>query len=526
MVDTAGDVSLSPFGNESCLSTAYGAPGSPEGLQVLTHYQDRLVFLHPYVQQYAWGKRGSESLVANLAAATGHPVDRSKPYAELWMGYHPSGLCSVVGPNTPIDRFLEHNREFLGDIGRGGRVHLPFLMKVLSVAMPLSIQAHPDKGLAERLHREHPHMYKDGNHKPEMAIALTPFEALGGFRPAAQILTHVQQVPELRAVLGEACAASVEHRLTHGGPEQGGSALREFFEGLMRCDVSVMAAQLDRLVDRLRRLRDSGSMESEPLKQVYSLALVLSEHFPGDVGVFAAFFLNHIKLNPGEAMFIGPNTLHAYLKGECIECMANSDNVVRGGLTPKHKDVDLLCRMLWYDKCGVEVITPSYVDEPSGLMLYRPPVSDFEVYRLVLPKGREIHRIFSATGPTIGIVLQGNARAATTPAPSRHPSRRSSPPATPPKHSSLPGATHTPTPSPSVQLQPAVSPNGSNALPGQCINAGGVLMVRAGTALRLINTGDGCGGGGGGDLVVFFVCCQEGFTDEGSLPVAAEMAGA
>lgn len=225
---------------------------------------------------------------------------------------------------------------------RAGQSALPYLFKVLSVSKALSIQAHPDKELAERLHRDAPALYKDDNHKPEIAIALTPFEAMCGFRPLPQVAAFLEVVPELRSIVGEEeSVALVRSCSSSGDADDHKAALRNAFAAFMGRHAAAAASAVRSLVERL--VADPTAVPA-----VRDLVLRLDSQFPSDIGVFAPFWLNVQTLAPGEGIFLAANEPHAYLAGDCVECMANSDNVVRAGLTPKHKDVPTLVEMLTY----------------------------------------------------------------------------------------------------------------------------------------------------------------------------------
>ncbi|KAK4530657.1 hypothetical protein CCYA_CCYA05G1514 [Cyanidiococcus yangmingshanensis] len=307
--------------------------------------------LQGHIQTYAWGRRGQRSRVARYAAAQGiipeQQMSDALPYAELWLGTHPSGEASVITEG--------HGRIPLSSYLPAGA--LPFLLKVLSVDRALSIQAHPDNELAKILNARHPHLYRDANHKPEMCVCLgpEPFEALFGFRPVEQIVDALKSIPEFRLACGSFAAEFCE---SPAAPD----ALRKLFESFMHNNLESLE-QAKRL---RKRLESADKLDADS-----ALALRLSNQYPNDAGVFAAFLLNHVRLEPGEAIFVGPNEPHAYLQGDCVEIMATSDNVVRAGLTEKHKDIETLCSMLVYaSKDPVEVIRrdaqnrfPAPVDE-------------------------------------------------------------------------------------------------------------------------------------------------------------------
>ena len=322
------------------------------------------------VQCYAWGKIGADSQVARYAprACQDFQLDEEKTYAELWMGVHPSGPASLVREKQLLAEHIANTPEMLGvKVREKFGDQLPFLFKVLSVNKALSIQAHPNKKHAEELHAERPNIYKDPNHKPEIAIALTNFEGLCGFRPLEEIQGFLKTIPELAAVCDQ-CDG-----LIAATPDNYEESLRKCFESLMLCNKETLQQQLQSLKTRITSENQSDS--------VSELFLRLHDQYPGDVGCFVIFFLNHLSLSPGQAMFLGPNVPHAYLSGDCVEVMANSDNVVRAGLTPKLIDTPTLVSMLDYccTEPSLRLFSPS---QPSDSCLeFDPPVPDFSVAR-------------------------------------------------------------------------------------------------------------------------------------------------
>lgn len=156
--------------------------------------------LIPAVQKYHWGKPGKTSTVASLysdslkSAGEATSIDDASPYAELWVGTHPNGPSHLKTSKKPLLKFIKENPTVLGEKikGRFGLDDIPFLLKVLSVEQALSVQAHPDKPAAEILHKDRPDLYKDPNHKPELAVALTPFEMFCGFRAMDEIVAYLQ----------------------------------------------------------------------------------------------------------------------------------------------------------------------------------------------------------------------------------------------------------------------------------------------------------------------------------------------
>ena len=330
------------------------------------------------VQQYAWGKMGLDSQVALLAKSRGQDfeIQSNLPYAELWMGTHPNGPSRIMKSNQLLDDYIKNMPEVLGDNCRRlfGN-NLPFLFKILSVNKALSIQAHPNKDLAIILHKDRPHVYKDSNHKPEMAIALTNFEGLCGFRPLSEIKKHFQDITQLRQIVGEKASQEFLSCDDCSYSEE----MKKCFTLLMQCDKKVVESKV------LEHKQKVGTLEKKD--ELDNLFLRLSDQYPGDVGCFVIYFLNLVHLTPGEAMFLGPNVPHAYLSGDCVECMACSDNVVRAGLTPKLIDVEILCSMLEYTctKGESSVKFLPYAENTNSI-LYDPPVPDFSVAKLSVSK--------------------------------------------------------------------------------------------------------------------------------------------
>ncbi|KAF3788831.1 Mannose-6-phosphate isomerase 2 [Nymphaea thermarum] len=365
------------------------------------------VFLKCAVQKYEWGKRGEESAAARIFSPnSGCPIE-DKPYAELWMGTHDSGpslvLFSGSSPDSellPLKEWLSQNPEVLGDrvVQRWG-ADLPFLFKVLSVAKALSIQAHPDKELAPVLHKERPDMYKDPNHKPEMALALTEFEALCGFIDLEELKGVLGSLPEIVNLVGK---ESVEELLNidRSDAKDVKAALQSVFTQLMSAKQDAVSETVLEMKNRLIKEKQVRHLTTKE-----QLALRLEEQYPNDVGVLSSFFLNYVKLNPGEALYLDANEPHAYIYGDCVECMATSDNVVRAGLTPKYRDVETLCSMLTYKQGYPNILKGAEVSEYTKS--YQPPFDEFEVDQCCLPAGRST--TFSAVQkPSIFIVLNGH----------------------------------------------------------------------------------------------------------------------
>ncbi|KAK0526646.1 Mannose-6-phosphate isomerase [Tilletia horrida] len=404
----------------------------------------------PGVQSYDWGLKGKQgSSVARYAQATDEldfHLEQDKPYAELWMGTHPTLPSKVVGSSSAgagastetLSSYLHArpdlvSRSVFDRFGPGRDAHgrdtgvLPFLFKVLSIGKALSIQAHPDKELAQKLHKEKPDMYKDDNHKPEMAIALSPFRGFCGFRPLPDIAGFVQDVPELRTLVSP--PEDLQERVADAAQDASKAKpiLREIFGSLMKAKKEDVDLQAESIVARYgAALQNQNAEALEVPAELAQLVVTLNEQFSSDVGIFCTFILNVVKLQTGQAMFLQANEPHAYLSGEIIECMAASDNVVRAGLTPKARDVDVLIDMLTYKaaKSEDQLMSPApfpplpssstyslyQVDDPESrtdalspaagmpssqqagksppTLLYDPPIDEFAVLLTRLRKGQ------------------------------------------------------------------------------------------------------------------------------------------
>lgn len=350
------------------------------------------------VQSYDWGKLGSSSKAAKFASSSpGFVVDENRPYAELWMGTHINGPSTLYESDTTLESVLKTNPQLLTPyLFERYHGHLPFLFKVLSINKALSIQAHPDRKLAEKLFQERPNTYKDDNHKPEMAIALTEFEALCGFRPLQEISTALDTWKELRDLVGEDSVTEFRR------DSDGHRALKTLYGAVMTAEATQVKHQLDLLIARLNA---QGTVYAP--QSIEELVLRIHSQFPGDVGVFSLFFLNYIVLQPGQAIFLAANEPHAYLSGDCVECMAASDNVVRAGLTPKFKDVQVLMEMLTYQsKSGSEQLLTPTPYAPHSL-LYDPPIDEFSVILTALENAQEKESLPGIQGPSIVIVTGG-----------------------------------------------------------------------------------------------------------------------
>jgi mannose-6-phosphate isomerase len=340
------------------------------------------------IQHYAWGMQGQHAFIPQLL---GIEAQADQTYAELWIGVHPKAPSCVVLAEQCIplpDLIAQDADDILGEAARSWGT-LPFLLKVLSAAQPLSIQAHPDLDQARRLHASDPEHYPDDNHKPEIAIALDSLVALVGFRPLAEIWHNLDQYPELARLSGPT------RDLTR-------AALRRLYSTLMSQAITRPRA----LCAAIQQLRERLLRAEAPLSEQEEWFLRLYDTYPTDVGLFSVFLLNLIHLGPDQAIFIGPGIPHAYLQGNVVECMATSDNVVRAGLTPKFKDIETLVDILDYRAEGVSILGHSV--SPT-CRVYPAPAAEFQISAWDLAAGEEEHRALGRL-PLILLVSQGTVR--------------------------------------------------------------------------------------------------------------------
>ncbi len=328
-------------------------------------FVQRISILKNTIQPYAWG---SHSAIAELLGTRAEP---DTPQAELWMGAHPQAPSQVavdgkwVSLKTLIER---HPQEILGRrTAAAFHNELPYLFKVLAAAQPLSLQAHPSPDQARRgfarenaqgLALDAPQRnYRDPNHKPECICALTPFWALHGFR----------KIPEILAFGNRLGLAAFEDLLKVLRDRPDALGLKMFFQALMTLSSTARGRLTEQAVKTALRL--------EAEDPVYRWMGELGEAYPGDIGIFAPIMLNLILLQPGQALYLPAAELHAYLEGTGIELMANSDNVLRGGLTPKHVDVAELLRVLVFEERTARILTPR--PTANGERLYECPAREF-----------------------------------------------------------------------------------------------------------------------------------------------------
>ncbi|EKX61174.1 mannose-6-phosphate isomerase, class I [Streptomyces ipomoeae] len=342
------------------------------------------------IRPYAWG---STTAIPNLlgVAPTG------EPQAEMWMGAHPGAPSRTErGPLTEVIDEAPERELGARTVAKFGP-RLPFLLKILAAGAPLSLQVHPNleqarEGYEDEERRGIPidaahRNYKDANHKPELICALTEFDGLCGFRDP-------NQAADLLAALDvDSLKPYVD--LLHAHPEE--AALREVLTAVLSADPEAMGQTVTEAAAACARLGAA-----------YAPYADIARHYPGDPGVIAAMLLNHVRLQPGEALFLGAGIPHAYLNGLGVEIMANSDNVLRCGLTPKHVDVPELLRIVRFEATDPGVLRPEA--SPDGEEVYETPIDEFRLSRHVLPEGATTRDLTRET-PQILLCTAGTVRA-------------------------------------------------------------------------------------------------------------------
>jgi len=365
------------------------------------------------IRTYAWGSRTA------IAEFTGRPVPAAHPEAELWLGAHSSDsawLGTNGGERSLLDTVRADPQGQLGSAtcARFGDV-LPFLVKVLAADEPLSLQAHPSteqavEGFAREERLGVPitspvRNYRDTSHKPELLVALEPFELLAGFRPAARSveLMRALAVTDLDPFIG-----LLQNQKNQSGRNDQSDAdgLRALFTTWITAPQPDLDVLVPAVLEGAIHYVCSGATEFTAEARV---VLELGERYPGDAGVLAALLLNRISLAPGEAIYLAAGNLHSYLRGVGVEVMANSDNVLRGGLTPKHVDVPELLRVLDFTPAIEEELrAPTHRDGPE--LVYNTPADEFAVSVLSIDGdhvGREVDAPSRHEGPQILLCAGG-----------------------------------------------------------------------------------------------------------------------
>ena len=350
---------------------------------------DNSVFrLFGKIQHYPWGG------YSFIPALLGLQPEADTTYAEYWMGAHekmPSGILQSDGTSTSLDRIIKEQpdkllgRRVAQDYGR-----LPYLFKVLDVREMLSVQVHPNKVEAERGFAQENILgipltapernYKDDNHKPELQLALSDFWLLHGFRPEDQILKVLNEIPEFHTLLP---------LFAHAG-------YQELYKHIMEMPSERVASLLYPLEQRILQQYEAGALEKTSPDYWAAKAIKDRSEDAYDRGIFSIYLFNLIKLEPGSAIFQDAGVPHADLEGQIIEIMANSDNVIRGGLTPKHVDVPQLLKLTTFQGVTPTIIAGE-MESASHEFFYRSPARDFGLSKIDMKRGEHYEHMSYST---------------------------------------------------------------------------------------------------------------------------------
>lgn len=360
--------------------------------------EDRLARLQGKIQNYSWG---GYTFIPQLIGLRPEP---GKTYAEYWMGAHekaPSLILQNDGTTIALNELIKEQPEkTLGPqvARRYGR--LPFLLKVMDVREMLSIQVHPSKSEAKiGFARENElgipldspeRNYKDDNHKPELEVALGDFWLLYGFRPKDQLQEILNRVPEFHAL------KSIFARSGYFG----------LYKYVMEMPQELVNSYLSPLIERIIQQYTSGDLQDSSPDYWAAKTIQRGQISDYDRGIFSIYFLNLVKLKQGQATFQGAGMPHAYLQGQAIEIMANSDNVVRGGLTPKHVDVPELLRLITFKSTTPKIIKGGQSSSPYEIF-YESPNQDFCLSSILLSEGNLYEN--TAYSVEIMLILSGEA---------------------------------------------------------------------------------------------------------------------
>lgn len=354
--------------------------------------QNKFFKLKGKVQHYQWG--GFTYLPQLLSLSN----DQQQPFAEYWLGAHVQAPAELDN-GSKLDSALITHPEWLGERVQAAFGRLPYLLKVLDVKDMLSIQVHPSRESAIKGFREENEAgvplsasnrnYKDDNHKPELMAALGDFWLLHGFRNSASMQSLLAARPELNFLL----------------PVFGEGNYEALYRTVMEMPAAEVKARLDPLLERIIPLYQQGSLDrSNPDFWAARAAITFNQPGQVDRGIFSVYLLNLVQMKRGEAIFQDAGILHAYLEGQNVELMANSDNVLRGGLTPKHIDVPELMKHVRFEPVDPKILSGTAMNNKE--LAYVTPAKDFELRRIDLAAGDH----YSLKAETLDILLVLNGK--------------------------------------------------------------------------------------------------------------------
>ncbi|TKA64662.1 hypothetical protein B0A49_10918 [Cryomyces minteri] len=373
---------------------------------------DSVLQLKCSCNQYPWGKKGSESLAARLAAKTpgwdendkgnktDFKIDEERFYSEMWMGTYPVLPSYVLSTGEDLQDVIDKNPDEL--IGKGvmnkfGHTKLPYLPKVLSISKALPLQLHPNKELSAKIHSKDSEKFTDPNHKPEIALALTKFEAFCGFKPLDQVskLVHLEPLKQFLPAVQK--------------PSFDDMTLKHFVNTVLKADEDTIA----KVQEELKKLPKASFGGDSYIPDL--IPRLQSQYEKTDPGTIVALItMNYLVLDPGQSIYIPADGIHAYLSGDIIECMARSNNVLNVGFCPAadRDSADLFCSVLTFSPHSPDealLKQQSYPGSVSGKTnVFKPPMSEFNMLTTELGAG-EKETLKPVKGPGIMIVTKGAA---------------------------------------------------------------------------------------------------------------------
>ena len=360
---------------------------------------DKICLMKNIIQKYDWGSKIA------IPELFGRKTPSESPLAEMWMGAHPKATSQVKYDGcwmSLIELIKKNSKDILGEkVSREYNSRLPFLFKVLAAAKPLSIQAHPNLIQAKKGFEKENQLgipidafnrnYKDDNHKPECICALTSFCALNGFR----------KIPIILELMGRISNNILKEKLNNLKNQQDASGLKIFFSFLLTLTRDDQQEIISSAIKTAQKYADSRDNVN-----AYEWVVKLHKNYPWDIGILSPLILNLVRLEPGQAMFLPARQLHTYLEGTGVELMANSDNVLRGGLTPKYVDVPELLSVLNFESKKIDMLLPREINDFEKK--YQTPAKEF-VLSIISIKGKDIYISSDKRNVEILLCIEGNA---------------------------------------------------------------------------------------------------------------------
>ncbi|PLB54600.1 mannose-6-phosphate isomerase, class I [Aspergillus steynii IBT 23096] len=367
---------------------------------------DSIVQLKCECKHDPWGKKGNDSIAGQLWSKTPgtEGLKDDETYSEMWIGTYPTVPSRLLSTGELLSDYLKKNPQLVGKatLEKSG-AEIPFLPKILSFAKALPLQIHPDKSLAEKLHAQDPHQFGDANHKPEIAIALSHFELFAGFKPLSQI-GSIMALPPLSRYLPSQ-SAPVHHT------EFTDSDLRQICQTFLSLQPNIVS----QTISELQALPEAqfGPSNAYIPSLLRRLRAQYTEYDNGTL--VAALLMNYMAIGPGEAVCVPADSVHAWLSGDIVECMARSDNVLNTGFCPRpdRDSVGLFAKALSFKPHGVGEVVLRRQKSGKGLLgrsdVYAPPFGEFNVLATWLGGG-EVERHEAIGGPSLLVVTKGEGR--------------------------------------------------------------------------------------------------------------------